>query len=127
MANFDFSTLGSSDLEDLVCDLLNAQEPTNSGITYRTFKDGKDKGVDFLYSKPGKDFYHVGQVKHYYRTGYSGLLSHLKNTEVAKTSKLAPNKYIFATSVDLSVLQAQEIRDVFNPYCRFGGAIGYTH
>ncbi|MBP1631461.1 MAG: hypothetical protein H6Q15_2354 [Bacteroidetes bacterium] len=117
MAEYDFSTLNSSDLEELVCDLLNAQSEDRA-IKYRTFKDGKDKGIDFLYSTREHEYEHVGQVKHFYRTGYKGLLTVLRNEELAKVQVLNPNKYIFATSVDLSVSNVQEIANLFNPYIK---------
>jgi len=118
MANFDFSTLGSSDLEDLVCDLLNADLPAGSKVRYKTFKDGKDKGIDFLYDSMNHRFDHVGQVKHYYKTGFSGLLTHLTKTEVAKVKKLKPNRYILATSVDLSVSETEKIAAAFSPFIK---------
>lgn len=119
MANFDFSTLSSSDLEELFCSLLNAKEQNEgSKIIFRTFKDGKDKGIDILYSTLKKDFEIVGQVKHYYRSGYNALVTHLRNSEKQKVDKLAPNRYLFATSVDINVENVIEIRDVFRPYLR---------
>jgi len=116
MADYDFSTLGSSDLENLTCDLLNADLPTGSPVKYKTFKDGKDKGIDILYASPENKYDHVGQVKHYYRTGFNGLLSHLKATEVAKVKLLKPNRYIIATSVDLTVAQSELIETTFQPF-----------
>lgn len=119
MANFDFSTLNSSDLEELVCDILNAKERNESSkIFFRTFKDGKDKGIDLLYSTPKKDFKIIGQVKHYYRSGYNALITHLRNSEKTKVDKLTPSRYLFATSVDLNVENVLEIKDVFQPYLR---------
>jgi len=116
MANYDFSTLNSSDLEELVCDLLNYNQKEESGIKYKTFKDAKDSGIDFYYSR--NSFYdHVGQVKHYYRTGYEGLYNSLKN-EVKKVAKLRPNRYILATSVDLSLKNTESIRDLFEPFIK---------
>ena len=118
MANYDFSTLNSTDLEDLVCDLMNKKQPKDAGITYKTFKDGRDLGIDFLHSTDAKEYDHVGQVKHYYRTGYKGLIKDLKDKEVAKVAILSPNRYIFASSVDLSVSNTKEIKDVFSPYIK---------
>ncbi|MFN8343984.1 MAG: ATP-binding protein [Spirosomataceae bacterium] len=117
MANFDFSTLSSSDLEELVCSLLNAKEQsTNSNIVFRTFKDGKDKGIDILYSTAAEEYEIVGQVKHYYRSGYHALVAHLKSSEKQKVHKLAPRRYFLATSVDLSVANVIEIKGIFQPY-----------
>ena len=118
MATYDFSTLNSSDLEDLVCDLLNEDQPKDSIVKYKTFKDGKDLGIDFLYSSDSKEHDHVGQVKHYYRTGYKGLIKDLKEIEAGKVIFLSPNRYIFATSVDLGVSNTKEIKDTFSPYIR---------
>lgn len=116
MADYDFSTLNSSDLEELVCDLLNLDQPNGSAIKYKTFKDGKDKGIDLLYSTEKNHYDHVGQVKHYYRTGYDGLYQVLKNTEVKNVNALKPNKYIVATSVDLNVDNTEAIKILFGDY-----------
>ncbi len=116
MADYDFSTLNSTDLEELVCDLLNADRPQNSDISYRTFKEGKDRGIDILHSTPKNQYEHVGQVKHFYRTGYNGLFKVLENEELDKVKLLKPNKYILATSVDLSVSNAEKIKKLFELY-----------
>ena len=119
MADYDFSTLNSSDFEELVCDLLNhEQAKSNSIIKYKTFKEGKDKGIDFLYSLNSHPYSHVGQVKHFYRSGYKSMYNHLKATEVDKVKNLIPNKYIFATSVDLSVANTEAIKELFNPFIK---------
>ncbi|WP_312192670.1 hypothetical protein [Sphingobacterium sp.] len=116
MAKYDFSTLSSSDFEKLACDLLNADLPSSSRVKYKTFKDGRDSGIDFLYSIPSKEFNHIGQAKHYYRTGFGGLKSELENVELKKVKVLNPNKYILVTSVDLSVSQTRIIKTLFTPY-----------
>jgi GTPase SAR1 family protein len=118
MAEYDFSTLNGTDLEDLACDLLNADQPSESTIKYKTFKEGQDKGIDFLYSTKFNIHAHVGQVKHYLGSGYSGLLSTLKNSELKKVKILKPDKYIVATSVDLSVANTEEIQKVFKPFIK---------
>lgn len=118
MADYDFSTLNSSDLEELSCDLMNMCQKPNSIIKYKTFKDGQDKGIDFLYSSEDNEYDHVGQVKHYYRTGYSGMLSKLKTDEVDKVKRLKPSRYYFFTSVDLSVAQTEELKTIFTPFIK---------
>jgi len=118
MANYDFSTLNATDLEELARDLLNDAQPQGSPICYITYKEGKDRGIDLLYSTDNKEHEHVGQVKHYYRSGYSKLLSDLKNKELAKVKALAPSRYIVLTSVDLSPDNAKAIKKVFEPYLR---------
>jgi len=119
MYNYDFSTLNSSDFEEFVCDLLNANEESNqSVIKYRTFKDGKDKGIDFLYSTRENELEIVGQAKHYYRSGFSQLKQKIKNEEKKKVNKLNPSRYIFATSVDLNVANVEDVKELFSPYIK---------
>jgi len=119
MAGFDFSTLSSSDFEELVRDLLNAnEEAEGTQITYRTFKDGRDNGIDFLYSTPTNLYEIIGQVKHYYRSGVPALLRHLANPEAAKVAKLNPNRYIIATSLELTADNIKAISAIFNPYIK---------
>ncbi|EMD9178296.1 restriction endonuclease, partial [Cronobacter turicensis] len=109
MTNYDFRALNNEEFERLATDLLSKRE----NLLIERFKSGKDGGID------GR-FYHSGeviiQVKHYVKTGYSGLLSKLKNEEVAKVENLKPNRYIFITSVGLSPANKKEIFDLFNPY-----------
>jgi energy-coupling factor transporter ATP-binding protein EcfA2 len=42
----------------------------------------------------------------------------LKKEELPKVIRTNPGKYIFATSVDLSVTNAEEIKEIFNPYIK---------
>lgn len=118
MAEYDFSTLNGTDLEDLSCDLINADQPVNSSIRYKTFKEGKDKGIDFLYSTEVNQYEHIGQVKHYLGSGFSGLRSTLKDKELDKVKALNPNKYIVSTSVDLSVANTESIKELFAPFIK---------
>jgi len=116
---YDFSTLNSSDLEDLVCDLLNEKNAAaGNGIFYHTYKDGKDRGIDFRYSTDQDENWIVGQVKHYLKSGIDLLLYDLENKEKTKVVTLAPNRYIFATSVDLAVGDVDKIVDIFKPFIK---------
>lgn len=119
MNNFDFSTLNSSDLEDLVCDLLNAEQHTlQTRIRYKTFKEGKDQGIDFMYDgRVANGMLVIGQVKHFFQSGYKALLGKLKE-EKLKVDKLKPTSYIVATSVNLTVKQTKEIFALFSPYIK---------
>jgi len=119
MAYYDFSTLNSTDLEILACDLLNAENNRlGNGITYRTFSIGKDQGIDFRYSKDKYENYIIGQVKHYLNSGFEQLLRHLRNNELPKVVKLAPKQYIIVTSLPLSVSNTDAIYDLFSPYIK---------
>lgn len=117
MALYDFSSLNPSDLELLVCDLLNKEnQEQKNGIVYHVFKQGKDKGIDFRYSKNGDENTIVGQVKHYLKSGFDAMIKDLKEFEKDKVLKLNPNRYIFATSLPLSVFDKTKIFEIFQPY-----------
>ena len=117
MSDYDFSTLNSLDLEELVCDLLNAHERAkDTGIIFKTFKEGKDKGIDLLYPTQTNTYEIVGQVKHYYRSGYNALIRNLEENEKPKVVKLNPKRYLLATSVDLSVNNSEVIQSIFKPF-----------
>lgn len=121
MPNYDFLTLNSSDFEEFVCDILNKENKYSKH--YSTFKVGKDKGIDLLYSSEQNIYEIVGQAKHYYRTGIKGLLSLLEKEEVSKVLALNPDKYIVATSVDLGVDNKGFIKKIFNPFIKELGDI----
>lgn len=119
MAVFDFSTLNSTDLEELVCDILNVQErDLNSRIQFRTFREGKDQGIDLLYSTATNSHEIVGQVKHYYNSTFKLLFDDLKRKERDKVIALNPERYIFATSLSLTPFQKKSIYQLFKPYIR---------
>lgn len=95
MPEYDFHQLSPHDLEVLTRDLLQARW----GVQLESFKTGKDGGIDLRFaSGPAKT---IVQVKHYLRTGLSGLLRDLQ-TEAVKVRRLAPNRYVLVTSVPLS-------------------------
>ncbi len=102
MPHYDFHQLSPYDLEILARDLLQA----HWGVTLESFKAGRDGGVDLRQaSGPDKT---VVQVKHYLRTGLSGLLRALKN-EAEKVRRLEPSRYVLVTSVPLSPANKDEI------------------
>lgn len=75
--NYDFSQLNDKEFEVIACDLLSKH--LNECV--ERFKGGRDGGVDgrFFSSSGGES---IVQVKHYLKTGFSGLLSTLKNKEL---------------------------------------------
>lgn len=100
----EFESLGG----DIISKYLN--------LNVEKFKAGKDGGVDgrfWINNKEG-----IIQCKHYCKTGYSGLISVLKGTEVGKVHKLKPKKYIFITSIPLSRDNKKEISNIFSPYIK---------
>jgi Novel STAND NTPase 3 len=119
MANYDFSTLNPLDFEELTCDLLNSYYCNDqSSGTFRSFKPGRDKGIDLLLSTPENDYEIIGQVKHYVKSTYSKLKYDLKNIEKNKISQLNPKSYIVITSQELSNQNKIEIKKIFEPFIR---------
>lgn len=108
MIDYDFKILQPSEFECLSRDLLQARE----NIYIESFGDGRDKGIDlrFAYSKNKTC---IVQCKRYKE--WKELKSCLKN-EVEKVKRLAPQRYILTTSVDLTVNQKDEIINMFTPY-----------
>ncbi|MBD0833359.1 ATP-binding protein [Aestuariibaculum sediminum] len=117
MTNYDFSTLNSLDFEKLACDLLNHEYKQNSLYAFfRSFKPGKDLGIDLLHSTIENEYDIVVQVKHYVKTSYSTLKSDLIKKEKPKVDKLKPRLYILVTSSELNPQQKKEIKEIFHPY-----------
>lgn len=109
MKEYDFRALNDKEFERLTIDLLSQRE----GLTIERYKPGRDGGIDGCFYSCGTV---IIQVKHYVNTGYSGLLSKIKNEELAKVEKLNPTRYIFITSVGLTPPNKKEIQELFNPY-----------
>ncbi|WP_316192525.1 MULTISPECIES: restriction endonuclease [unclassified Bradyrhizobium] len=103
---YDFQQLSPHDLEMLVQDLLQAEW----GVILESFKTGRDGGIDLRYARVDHGL--IVQVKHYVRTGLSGLLRDLK-AEAAKVSALNPSRYVVVTSVPLSPGNKQAIVEIF--------------
>ncbi|WP_025740518.1 nSTAND3 domain-containing NTPase [Aquimarina pacifica] len=117
MPNYDFSTLGPLDFEQLACDLVNTNyEKRGLEGSFRTFGPGRDKGIDLLLSTSTNNYEAIGQVKHYIKSTFSKLLYDLKNTERDKVFHLKPNRYIVVTSLELSPQNKLTIKETFDPY-----------
>lgn len=115
---YDFSQLNDKEFEALVADLLSVY----FGKRIERFKPGKDGGVDGRFFSDS-DRETILQCKHYLKTGYSGLISKLKNNEAKKVIKLSPETYIFATSLPLSRENKKEIKEVFSPFLKREDAV----
>lgn len=110
MPNYDFQKLEANEFECLVRDLLQARE----GLFVDSFAPGPDGGIDlrFAYSK---DKHCVVQCKRY--ATWKSLKSVLEK-EVDKVKKLKPNRYIIATSVDLTPANKNEIKLMFGKFIK---------
>ena len=114
---YSLSKLNHREFESLVRDIISKHLELN----VEKFKSGKDGGVDgrfWIGEKEG-----ILQCKHYWKTGYHGLINKLKNEEVDKVRKLNPKRYLFITSVPLSRINKKEIYNIFFPYIHSQGEI----
>ena len=109
MPDYNFLQLSSDEFERFSCDLLG----TILGVPLQRFAAGSDGGVDCLYSTERTRNEVVVQCKRY--TDWSDLYTTMKK-EVAKVKKLQPNRYIIATSVDLSPDQKDKLFELFRPF-----------
>jgi uncharacterized membrane protein YheB (UPF0754 family) len=113
MADYDFTQLNDKEFEVLAIELLSISLDKK----IERFKPGKDKGIDGrFFSNNGGEI--TIQCKHYIKTGYSGLVSKLKNIERKKVLALFPERYIFVTSLPLSRENKKEIAFIFHPYIK---------
>lgn len=121
MTKFDFSTLNAFDFEELVCDLLNAEEQKNkSNIKYQGFPNGPDMGVDLIHSTQNHLYRIIVQIKHFDQNNLSQLKHSLFKkrslSDLQKVKKLNPMRYKLVTSMGLSLKTKMEIKNNFEPY-----------
>ena len=111
MNEYDFNKLlNSIEFEDLSRDLIQRE----LNITFESFKEGRDQGIDFKFSTFSSTNSIIMQCKNY-KDNYSYLYRSLKK-ELEKVKKLNPKRYIIATSVNLSNTNKEEIKKYFKPY-----------
>lgn len=108
MPNYSFLILSPFEFEELTRDILQI----HYGIYLESFSTGKDKGIDFRYSKDWENNLIV-QCKRYEK--YNSLKNNLRN-EFYKVEKLNPNKYILSTSAGLTPSNKDEIIKIFDGY-----------
>lgn len=111
MNDYSFETLNDKEFEAFSIDLLS--ESFNRPI--ERFKAGKDKGIDGRFFIDS-DNQVVIQCKHWLKSGVSQLKNKLKKFEVEKVKRLDPSRYIFVTSLCLSVQDKRDIKHIFEPY-----------
>lgn len=110
MKNYDFCILSPFEFECFVRDILIKRD----GLDYSNFAMGKDGGIDLRASyDDGKKV--IVQAKRY--KNLSSLKSSL-NKEVEKVCSLKPDRYVIATSVDLTARNIDDIKSQFTPYIK---------
>lgn len=119
MDSFDLGRLNGFDFEvvcaDLFQDLL--------GTRLEVFGPGPDRGIDLRHASAHDGKTIIVQCKHWPNASQADLIRHLIDEELPKVRKLAPQRYIVATSVGLTVAGKQRIVDAFRPYIGSPGDI----
>ncbi|MFF0161694.1 restriction endonuclease [Streptomyces sp. NPDC005263] len=115
MDSFELGRLTDHDFEvvcrDLFSDVL--------GIPLEIFPRGRDRGIDLRHTGPAGTT--VVQCKHWPRATQKTLIGRLIKDELPKVRALAPDRYIVATTVGLTVGGKDELRSAFAPYIRSTG------
>jgi hypothetical protein len=113
MSRYDFAALSSQDFEEISRDLLQAEW----NVRLEAFKSGRDKGIDLRYIREGSGTTII-QCKHYLKSGFAKLLSHLRNEERPKVEQLTPTRYVVVTSVGLTPGNKDEIMGALSPFIK---------
>lgn len=103
--SYDFSTLLPADFEDLVRDLLGRE----LGIRFEAFTAGPDGGIDGRHASGAKST--ILQAKHYRGSSFSDLKKAMKK-ERKSIDKLAPSRYLLATSRGLTPGNKSTLADI---------------
>jgi hypothetical protein len=111
MTSYELSRLNDKEFEEFAMQLVGVA----IGQKVERFKPGKDQGVDGRFFAVGAAE-GIVQVKHWNRASVKPLLGYLTKKEVAKVAALKPARYIFVTSVALSRVNKQAIKEAFTPY-----------
>lgn len=107
MNSYDFSRLNDKDFEDLVIDLITAENPN---LHIERFMPGRDSGMDGRFYTGSDNV--IIQSKHYVKSSYSSLITHLKK-EAPKVTALKPSRYILAICQGLTSTRKKEIINIF--------------
>lgn len=106
---YNFENLNDYEFELLCKDIM--EKKLNEKLY--SFSRGPDGGIDICDAKENPNI--VIQVKHYYKSSVSTLISAL-NKELPKAEKLNPKKYYICTSYKLTKKNKDEIFQLFRKY-----------
>lgn len=93
--SYNFRNLSSADFEDLARDLIGKEE----GLRFEAFCAGPDNGIDGRHAHASGNI--ILQAKHYEGSRLSKLTTTMKRERLS-INKLAPIRYILATSCSLT-------------------------
>lgn len=106
---FNYEDLCDVEFEALAQDVMSKK----LGVELKRFAKGTDGGVDLTNNAQSRDI--IVQVKHYYRSSISSLLSSLKK-EIINVETNKPQKYYVVTTATLSADKKVEIFSMFRGY-----------
>ena len=109
--SYEFRNLSSADFEDLVLDLIGKEE----GVRFEAFCAGPDDGIDGRHSHGGENV--ILQAKHYEGSPFSKLSASMKRERLS-INKLAPSRYILATSCKLTPASKSKLSPIIGPYLK---------
>jgi hypothetical protein len=102
--NYTFQNLSPADFEDLTRELIGRE----LGVRFEAFAAGPDGGMDGRHAKGQKTT--ILQAKHYVGSTFAMLNSALKRERKA-VGKLAPKRYVLATSRPLTPQNKTKLAD----------------
>lgn len=113
MPKYNYGALSPQDFEEISRDLLQAEW----NVALEAFKQGRDTGIDLRYAALPDETV-VVQCKHFWKSGFSALLGHLRTSELPKIKKLNPNRYVVMTTVELSPDNKAAILQALAPFVK---------
>ena len=112
MEKYNLSNLTDIDFEEFCKDILKYKEKKE----YRTFRKGKDKGIDIL--SLDETFVEVGQAKQYIRSNEKNLIFTMKKEKERVEKLVRVDRYILFTNLELSVRDIEKIIEIMSPYLK---------
>ena len=110
MTAYDLHNLSPLEFEDISRDLLQRK----LSLSLEVFAPGRDGGVDLRHcTNAGHTI--IVQCKHYINTGFSGLRAAMVR-EIPKIRALSPQRYIIATSVQLTLKNKNDLKELLSPF-----------
>lgn len=106
---YNYESLSDVEFEALAQDVMSKM----LGVELKRFAKGRDGGVDLTNDAHSREI--IVQVKHYYRSSVSSLLTNLRK-EIRNVEINKPNKYFVVTSATLSADKKDEIYQMFQDY-----------
>lgn len=118
MSKYNYAALSPQDFEEIIRDLLQAEW----NVLIEAFRTGRDSGIDLRYAAtPERSV--IVQCKHYMASGFDKLLAPLGAVELPKVQRLAPARYVLATTVALTPANKDKIVETLAPFVRSTGDV----